>query len=271
MTSEPYEDLIALALIQEPPHQLRETIDAEQLGELADDIAAHGLLQAIGLRVEAHGASFTIGFGHRRFLATRLLGRDVIRSRVWPAGTDLLEIAVSENHFRKDLNPIEDARAMRAFHERGEPLVHIARRYRCSEGTVRQRLALLDLPEDVQRALAMGTLNVSVAEILGAIDHDEYRRSLIDEAMRTGATARVANVWAAHYASDRSRIVANHLSATAIAESRTAYVVYYPCDACRREVPYEQTRQRRFCAPCTDELSAALIDAQGASSDTHPR
>jgi ParB/RepB/Spo0J family partition protein len=266
MDTFPLNMTLSTATINEPPHQLRETIDAEALGELADDIAGHGLLQPIGVCGPDSDHRYTIGFGHRRLLAHRLLGRDTIAARVWPQGTDLLDISVAENYFRRDLNPIEDARAMAQFRARDEPIALIARRYRCSPATVERRLALLALPIDVQDAIARGQINASVGEILASIDHEDYRRSLLEEAARSGTSARIANVWAAHYASDRARIIGNHLTVAAIVESRTAFIVYVTCDACRRDVNYTDTRGRRFCVDCDQTLTAALTEAQRENS-----
>lgn len=260
MTTEPRERDLDLAWIEPPPHQLRETIDPEALGQLADDIAAQGLLQAIGVREIEPERRYQIGFGHRRYLAHHLLRRHTIRARVWPANADLLAISIAENHFRKDLNPIEDARAMRALEERGEPIPHIARRYRISEATVRARLHLLSLPTDLQHAIATGALSVAVAMSLADVDYEEYRTSLIAEAERTGASARVAAVWVAAYAADRDRIVSNHLTVQEIVARREEYVIYFRCDACRTEVPYPDTESRRFCRACAAVLSKGLTD-----------
>ena len=261
MSERVYEHEIPMGQIQPPPHQLRQTIDPEALGRLADDIAVRGLLQGIGVVRAVDEDSFTIGYGHRRFLAHGLLGRATIRARVYPPGTDLLDIAIAENEFRKDLNPIEDARAMRQLIERGEPVPHIARRYRVSEATVRARLGLLDLPEDLQEGIAGGRLSVAVASALAVVDHDDYRASLIAEAQRNGASARVVAVWTAHYHADRDRIVANHLTVAAIVERREAFIVYVPCDACKEPKPYTETRGMRFCNDCAGELLAALSGA----------
>lgn len=250
--------------VEPPPHRLRDAFDPAELGALADDIAAQGLLQPIGVCDNGDGAGYTIGFGDRRVEAHKLLKREMIPARIWPFGTDLLSIAVAENHFRADLNPIEDAKGMRQFIERGEPVPHVARRYRCSEATVRARLALLELPEDLQLAVSRRELSVAVAVGLADIDHAVYRASLIEEAQRTGASTRVVNVWVAHYQADRDRIVANHLTVTEIVESRATYVVYVMCEACHVEKPYTDTRAHRFCVECGDQLMAALAGTASA-------
>jgi ParB/RepB/Spo0J family partition protein len=256
------EQTLPLDVINEPPHQLRSSIDPTKLGRLADDIAARGgLLQRIGVRDDGDGR-YTIGFGHRRYLAHKLLGWPAIEARVWPASVDLLDIAIAENEFQEKLNPMEDARAMHQLAERGEPLAHIARRYRTTEATVRGRLALLDLPADLQEAIEQGRLALVVAVALADVDHDEYRASLIAEAQRTGASARVVAVWTAAYNADRDRFIANHSTVAEIVQHREQFIVYVPCDACHVDTPYTATEARRFCKDCLGELTRALAEAQ---------
>lgn len=260
------EQLIPLALIDEPPHQLRDEISEEDLGELADDIACNGLLQAIGVQEQPGSGRFTIGYGHRRYLAHVRLRREAIRARIYPATVDLVEIAISENRFRKDLNPIEDAKAMRALLDRGKPLAYVSRLYRCSAATVDARLRLLAMPADIQRAIAAGQLSVSVASALSEVDHDSYRGELIEEAIRHGASARVVNVWVATYQAGRERIIENHETVRDIIRQAESYVVMVRCELHGDNVPITETVGLRPCRDCYNALMEEIRSAQPASS-----
>jgi hypothetical protein len=146
---------------------------------------------------------------------------------------------------------------------RGHPIAAVARLCRRSEAWVRERLALLDLPADVQEAVQRRELPLSVAVQLARVDHDDYRRELIREAIQTGASARTAAVWVAHYEADRDRILTNRMTVHEIVEARAAYRIYYPCDACGRETPYEDTRAWRLCWDCHAALQQALAAEMG--------
>jgi ParB/RepB/Spo0J family partition protein len=248
---------IPLERIREPAHQLRERINPDALGQLADSIAAEGLHQPIGVRGPDADGMWEIVWGHRRFLACRLLARPTITARCFPLAFDPLLAAVSENLNREDLNPIEEALAVRAFIERGHSRADIARLFRRSYSWVEQRVALLELPDDLQQAIRERDLPISVAAQLKDIDHEPYRKQLVYEAVTHGATGAVAAVWRQHYLTDRERVVRNTVTVEEFLRERAHYVLKYPCDWCDEEKPYPETRTVRLCLTCADQLDAA--------------
>ena len=250
---------VRTSLILEPTHRLRESIDGERLGALADDMAAQGQLQPIGLRGPLEGERWEIIWGHRRFLAAQLLRWPTIEAKLYPADFDPLLAAVAENNNREEMTPLDEARALHRFVERGEPLAAIARLWRRSAHWVEERLALLELPEDLMNVVHDRELPLAVVRALADIDHADYRASLIAEAKRTGANSRTVEVWAAHYRADRERIVQNHLTVAEIAATRENWKLMIPCELCGDDVEYTRTRSIRGCVPCLDAL-AQLID-----------
>lgn len=259
---------IPLARIQEPSHRLRASIDVERLGALADSMAAEGLHQPIGLRGPFPTGLYEIAFGHRRFLAAQLLRWPDIAARLYPADFDPLLASVSENLQRDALSPIEEALAVRRFIDRGEPEAAIARLFRRSAAWVKARLDLLALPDDLRGAVHEGTVKVAVALPLADVDNDEYRATLLDEAVRTGASARTVEVWRAHYLSERERLVRNLVTVTEIAARREDYRIKIGCDGCGREVDYRETESWRFCTPCAHDLRVAAAEAAAAPTPT---
>jgi ParB/RepB/Spo0J family partition protein len=249
---------IPLSQISEPEDPARLSMEPEALGALADSIAAEGLHQPIGVRGPMADGSYQLGFGHRRYCAHLLLQRTEIDCKVYPAATDLALMRVTENGQREGLTPIEEAHECDKFMKRVGSAAAVARMFRRSDQWVRARLALLELPDDLQRAVHNGQLGTAVATTLSRVDHDAYRSSLIDEAERSGASAHVVAVWVAHYEADKGRIVQNHLTVQEITERRAEYVVYFACDGCSGQVPYTETRAMRFCAKCAAEIWAAM-------------
>jgi len=252
-----YEE-VPLHLIREPSHRLRERINPERLGELADSIAAEGQHQAIGLRGPLDDGTWEIIWGHRRYLAVSLLKKTTIMAKKHPADFDPLLAAVSENIQREDLSPVEEALALQKFIDRGEPVAALGRLFRRSTPWIYGRLKLLEFPEDLREAVHTKAINIGVAEALADIDHDEYRKSLIAEAQRTGATATTVNIWRAHYLSDRARIQENFSTVESIIASREKFIFYCPCEACNKNVPFGDTRSIRLCLPCLQDLTQAF-------------
>lgn len=230
-------------------------MDAQKLGELADSIAAEGLHQPIGVRGPLPDSSYEIIFGHRRFLAHQLLHATTIAARIYPPDYDPLLAAISENLQREDMTPLEEARAVDRFVQRGEPDAAIARLFRRSVSWVRARRDLLAMPADIQAAVQDGGLSLAVAGELADIDHDAYRKSLTAEAHRTGATALTAAHWRQHYLTDRERIIGNSLIVEEILSRREAWKIVIPCDLCDHDQDYQDTRTIRVCVACRNELA----------------
>lgn len=241
---------IFLAAIDEPETALREDIDPEQLGSLIDDLAGNGLLQPIGVRGPSPANRYEVVWGHRRLLAARALGWPQIAARVcgWEHPPTLARLA--ENFHRTDLNPREEARAVAALRAEGRAIVEIARLLRRSVSWTETRIELLKWPQDLQDEVARGTLTLRAASMLAEIDHEDYRRDLVKEAHRTGASAAQIGVWLAHYTVDRERIISNRDSVHQILERREAFRVLATCQCCDTEVDSRDTVILRVCAKC---------------------
>jgi ParB family transcriptional regulator, chromosome partitioning protein len=145
--------------------QVRQHFSEARLQELADDMKASGQAQAIMVRPKpSENGKYLIVFGERRVRAARLLGWDTIRAEV--RDIDDLEAArlqYSENQARVDLNPIDDARAIRRRMdaEGWTTFVQAATGLGRKENTIRERVKLLDLIEPMQDMLEKEQVGVS--------------------------------------------------------------------------------------------------------------
>ena len=153
------------------PDQPRRYFDSALLDELAESIAARGLIQPIVVR--PHGHSFQIVAGERRWRAAqraRLHEVPVVVRDL--SDTETLEIALVENIQRQDLNAIEEAQAYRRLSaEFGHTQETLAQIVHKSRSHVANLLRLLDLPDSVQERVIDGTLSMGHARaLLGAGD-----------------------------------------------------------------------------------------------------
>lgn len=174
--------LIPVALLEENPMQPRLRMDPEALQELADSIAARGLLQPILVRLL--GDRYQVIAGHRRRAAARMLGLSEVPCVVIDVGDDdLLELALIENLLRENLDPLDEARAFEQLRERyGYSLRDIAQRINKHHEYVAMRLRLLRHPE-VQEAVQQG-MKPTVAERIARIDDAEVRNDILGRAAR---------------------------------------------------------------------------------------
>jgi len=263
----PWQDeSVPLDATDEPSAPLREEIDPVALGDLTDDMAINGLLQPIGVRGPSPAGRYETIWGHRRLLAARSLHWATIPARVcpWPTAPELARLA--ENMIRADLNPREEAKAIRALRGQGRAVSEIARILRRSVSWVDARIELLKWPEDLQQEVAHGTLSFRCAALLAEVDHDDYRKDLVDEARRTGATASVVGIWLAHYQADRDRILRNRDTVAEILTRRETFRIMFKCECCGAEKDTQESVLLRVCSACANTLE----DEKRAAALTRP-
>ena len=162
---------LRMAEIDPKADQPRKNFDAEALSQLADSIAANGILQPILVRET--GERYEIIAGERRFRASRLAGLSEIPALVLEADDEAAaKYALIENLQREDLNPYEEAAAIRKLmDEYGLSQEQVAGSIGRSRSAVANALRLLDLPEDAVKLVTDGTLSAGHARtLLGLLD-----------------------------------------------------------------------------------------------------
>jgi ParB/RepB/Spo0J family partition protein len=137
-------------------------IDVLDLSKSIDKI---GLQQPITIQPwdKQPGKKYRIISGHRRFQAYRLLQpkRDTIPAIINRSPMDELtarKLNFEENLKRKDLNILQESRALIPFDRAGWTQEQIASELSMSKGWVQARLALLKLPDEIQQVAAAGLL-----------------------------------------------------------------------------------------------------------------
>ena len=166
---EPGEELVDVPVEQLQPgaHQPRQNFDAEALAALADSIRAQGVVQPIVVRAVA-GGRYEIVAGERRWRAAQKAGLKTIPAVVRTMDDRAaMAVALVENIQRADLNPLEEATALKKLIDE-VGLTH----EQCSEAVGRSRvqvtnlLRLFELNEDVQALLRGGKLSLGHAKVL---------------------------------------------------------------------------------------------------------
>jgi len=170
--------------------QPRKTFDKASLVDLMESIKSAGVLQPILVRKS--GNYYEIVAGERRWRACvelKIASVPVIAKEV--DDQKMLEWALIENTQRKDLNPIERARAykelMTFFNLTQE---EIAGRVGLDRATVANFIRLLDLPSEVQDELARETISTTHARGLLAINDPTLQIKLCHRIKREGMSVR---------------------------------------------------------------------------------
>lgn len=147
--------------------QPRKQFDPEALASLADSIAVNGVLQPLLVRPAGDGF-YEIIAGERRWRASKMAGLKEVPVIVTEADDKkAFEFALIENIQRENLNPIEEAAAIRELMEEyGLTQEEVSGRISRSRSAVSNALRLLDLPDSVMKTVADGTLSSGHARAL---------------------------------------------------------------------------------------------------------
>ena len=181
---------IAIDLIDANPFQPRRTFSAEKLKELADSIRACGLVQPVLLR-PANGR-YQLVAGERRWRAARQAGLAAIPAVVRDVGDrDALEMALTENLLREDLNPLEAAQGYEELQQKhGLSHEEIAEHLGLDRSTITNTLRLLRLPSEVQQMIADGKISAGHARALLGLDSAEAQLKLAESIVKQGLSVR---------------------------------------------------------------------------------
>lgn len=158
---------LEISAMQPGKYQPRTGMDPERLAELADSIKAQGMIQPIVVRPIAKNR-YEIIAGERRWRAAQLAGLDRVPV-VLRAVPDQAAIAMAliENIQREDLNPLEEANALkRLIDEFALTHQQAAEAVGRSRAAVSNLLRLLDLPETVRSLLEKRRLEMGHARTL---------------------------------------------------------------------------------------------------------
>lgn len=167
--------------------QPRLHFDDRGLEELASSIKQHGIIQPLVLRrIED---KYEIIAGERRYKAAQIAGLTKVPAVI--ANIDenkSAEVAIVENVQRRDLSAIEEARSYKNLLDKGYlTQAELAKKMGLSQSAIANKLRLLNLDEEVQKALMNNQISERHARSLLVLPtHEEQRKwlkKIIDERM----------------------------------------------------------------------------------------
>lgn len=172
------------------PLQPRRGFPEETLKELAESIRSSGVVQPVLVRPV--DGRFQLVAGERRWRAARMAGLETIPALVRDlTDRDTLELALTENLLREDLNPLEVAHAYEALQEKyGINHEEIAARLGVNRSTVTNTLRLLRLPPEVQELLRNGGISSGHARALLGLESAGAQTQLAQRIAKQGLSVR---------------------------------------------------------------------------------
>lgn len=152
--------------------------DDPTISELAASIQAHGLLQPI-----IATPTGLIVAGHRRYYACIVAGLQTVNVVVRELSErEQLEVMLIENVQRRDLSPVQIAKGYKALNDRGMSIAEICKKVGWAKASVSKHLAILDLPEEVQKMTSMDTFALGYIPYLLELKDSEAQIKFAREA-----------------------------------------------------------------------------------------
>lgn len=181
---------LPLSSIRGNPRQPRRAIEPEALEQLAASIAEVGVVQPVIVRPVDGG--YELIAGERRWRAARMAGFTVLPAIVRRASdVESLELALIENVVRQELNPVDEAFALKVLLEDlGVTQDTLAARVGKSRSAIANKIRLLDLPVPIQDALARGQLTEGHARALLGLSGQGQQLQLARKVADKGLSVR---------------------------------------------------------------------------------
>lgn len=183
---------LPIETMQRGKFQPRNDINPAKLQELTDSIKAQGIIQPIIVR-KISDEHYEIVAGERRWRAAQLAGLHEVPVVIKEIDDrTAMAIALIENIQREDLNPLEEAEALRRLLNEFE-MTHqqIADSVGKSRATVSNLLRLIDLHPEVKKLLINKQLEMGHARALLGLEGDK-QIAVANKIAKEGLSVRVA-------------------------------------------------------------------------------
>ena len=179
LSSESTVETLPIDLIVPDADQNRKNFDPKSLGELADSIKAHGVIQPLIVRPK--GGVYELIAGERRFRAAKLAGLSELPVIVRDVDDrDAAEMALIENLQREDLDPLEEAEGFEKLIGRfGITHEEAGGRVGKSREAVSNSLRLLGLPDFAKNLIRTRVISAGHGRALLALrDEDSIKEAI---------------------------------------------------------------------------------------------
>lgn len=210
---------VTLDLLCLPAQQPRRYFDPQKMEQLVQSVKAHGILEPLLVRPLPDG-KYELVAGERRYRAAITVGLTEVPVTVRElSNNEALQLSLVENLQREDLNPVEETEGILQllslklqkavpevtallYRMTNESKGNVNRNVTVSqednavlelftslglmkwESFVRNRLPLLNLPEDILEALRQGCIAYTKAQAIAQVKDEQKRKIFLEEAIQ---------------------------------------------------------------------------------------
>ncbi len=172
-------------------YQPRKVFEEKKIAELACSIEEKGVIQPIIVQRKGDGYYELIA-GERRWRAVQKAGLDKIPALIRDVSdSEAVELALTENIHREDLNPIEEAMVYKQlideFHLTQE---EVSKRVGKDRSSISNYLRILKLPRIIREDINNDLLSMGHARAILGIDPPEKQKELRDMILKKAMSVR---------------------------------------------------------------------------------
>lgn len=186
---------IPLNRLRTSPYQPRTQFDDQAIESLAASLKERGAVQPVVVR--RVGGQYELVAGERRLRAARVAGLESLPAIIRDLSDDeAATITLIENIQREDLNPIDEAQALRGLADRlNQTHEQVAEQVGRARATVTNLIRLLELCPEVQQWVRDGKISMGHARVLVPLPASRQKKlaqAIQDEDLSVRATERRA-------------------------------------------------------------------------------
>lgn len=170
--------------------QPRIHFDEEKLNELAGSIRTNGVIQPLIVREGNNG--YELVAGERRWRASRIAGLKTVPCIVRDFDDRQNAIvAIIENMQREDLNPIEEAKGLKAMTEKyGFTQEQVSISLGRSRTYIANSIRLLKLPDEIQEYVSSGQMSAAHGRTIINISDTVKQKEIADKIIKNDLSVR---------------------------------------------------------------------------------
>ena len=177
--------ILRYSQVHPDPDQPRKVFDEEAIESLASSIESEGLLQPISVRpaqdykqLNQH-SEYIIVAGERRWRAIGKLGWETIPALIVDLDAQgITKAQLLENAVRVDLDPVEEARALKSALDAGIELQSLAKALGRHPALLSWKMQILNAREDVLHLVSKGHITTTAGHGLSKLTHNGQGRVL---------------------------------------------------------------------------------------------
>ncbi len=170
--------------------QPRVNFNEEKLAELAESIKSNGVIQPLIVRRGKTG--YELVAGERRWRASRIAGLREVPCilRDFDDRQNAI-VAIIENMQREDLDPIEEARGLKAMTEKyGFTQAQVSTSLGKSRTYITNSIRLLKLPEDIIKHISDGDISAAHGRTIINVSDAAKQREIVSRIIRNDLSVR---------------------------------------------------------------------------------